>query len=237
MLYRTSIRHVHRKNINEDPTRGFLKEINTVGKSKTNYAQGKSKSHKKEVRRYTVHIEGESEQIYRVCLRYSFFHLNSIRLLLWNWHTLPQGKSMACSFFDFLHFPSFLFSSRSTSNPYVGIVWNVLSKEKNERATVRWHRKKISDERQRKKYSKSFELVLFIYFFFFLGYFIFKACDLIRLSLLFLYKQLGDAIHRHHNCNRNNMIISKSEPALAPAAKINHTHTHKHTSHPYWDKM
>lgn len=58
-------------------------------------------------------------------------------------------------------------------------------------------------------------------------------------SLLFLCKLLGDAIHRHHNCNRNNMIISKSELALAPAAKINRTHTrtrtliHKHIYIPF----
>lgn len=149
----------------------------------------------------------------------------------------PQGESMACSFFDFLNLFHHFYFPRLLGLRRVDVCC-----QKKERTTVRHPESKRESFRRKskKKYSESFELVFLIYLFIF-GYFIFKACDLIRLSLLFLYKLLGDAIHRHHNCNRNNMIISKSELALAPAAKTNRTHTHarnhphihKHTSHPY----
>lgn len=218
------------------PDWSFRKEINNiVGKSKTNYAQGKSKSHtqkrqreREKERKRIPNLECERRewtQIYRVYLWYCSFHLNSIRLLLWNWHTPTRGIDGLQLFrFSQFSFHPFLFSLLSASASMTG--W-VLSKE--------WRKKNLSappkGTRERKfptksKAKKIFQVFWTCLYLFIFGYFIFKACDLIRLSLLFLYKLLGDAIHRHHNCNRNNMIISKSELALAPAAKINRTQTY-----------
>lgn len=111
MLYRTSMRNAHRKNTNEDATGVFSAKGNkhTVGKSKPNFAQGKSKSHKKKTAKRNER-ERETRFVGCVCNILSFlFEFNQIIVVN---VTLTHAQSgvarWPAAFSDFLNSPSYL---------------------------------------------------------------------------------------------------------------------------------
>lgn len=153
----------------------------------------------------------------KICLLFVlFFHSNSIRLLLWKWHTHTQERRQPAAFssiFPFLLFRCFSF--------WFLLIFDGIT---NARAVTRGKFMCATHSQPRSKREKSRtakkNLSNLLYFLLVLSWCVTVSRLSFRLSLLFLYKHF-DAIHRHRLCNRNNMITSESglSPALSARKK------------------